>query len=294
MSEATQRWQIGEATLTALVESESHGVPPQFFFPDATADDVRSADWLVDDASADPAAGTVALRVQAFVIELRGRTVLIDPCVGNGKPRKMPFWNNLALPWLDRFHDAGFREADIDLVVHTHLHEDHLGWDTHMMDGTWVPTFSSARHVYVGNELDWAAAPETRAREDSYSDSIEPIIRAGLADVVDATADLGGGLRLLSTPGHTPGHVSLEIDTGGEPLIISGDLMHHQLQASLPHLAEIGDVDASLARETRHAFLDQCCRAGSLVAGTHFAMAPVGRFEVHGNAWRFRSQASTA
>ncbi|MCB0956429.1 MAG: MBL fold metallo-hydrolase, partial [Ilumatobacter sp.] len=108
-------------------------------------------------------------------------------------------------------------------------------------------------------------------------------------------ADLGGGLRLLSTPGHTPGHVSLEVTTGAERFVVSGDLMHHQLQAANPSLAEVGDTDAPRARETRRAFMDDCCGTGALVAGTHFPVAPVGRFEVDGPAaWRFRSVAADA
>lgn len=102
--------------------------------------------------------GTITFRVQAFVLERAGRTVLVDPCVGNGKRRSLPFWNDLSLPWLDRFAAAGFTPEQVDLVVHTHLHEDHLGWDTHTVEGEWVPTFLNARHVYVAEELEWASS----------------------------------------------------------------------------------------------------------------------------------------
>ncbi len=288
MSEATQRWQIGSVTLTALVESETARVPPHFFFPSITADDVRSMAWLADEEGIADPGGAIAMRVQAFVVQVGSRTVLVDPCVGNGKQRSLPFWNDLTTPWLDRFHEAGFSVADIDTVVHTHLHEDHLGWDTQRIDGEWTPTFATARHLYVGNELDWAATEERRTGQDPFADSIEPILRAGLADVVTNDADLGDGLRLVSTPGHTPGHVSLAIDTGGEPLVISGDLMHHQLQCGDTSIAEVGDCDMALAARTRAAFLDDCCSAGTVVAGTHFAMAPLGRIERADAAWRFR------
>ena len=296
MSEETLRWTIGAVRMTALVEAETSGIPPQFFFPDITPDDIRGVGWLGDDPGvADADNATMAMRVQAFVLEVGGRTVLVDPCVGNGKRRNLPFWNDLSTPWLERFHAAGFTEDGIDLVVHTHLHEDHLGWDTRLVDGEWVPTFPGARHLYVAAELDWAAAPEQQAREGSYLDSIEPVLRAGLADIVAPDADLGGGLRLLSTPGHTPGHVSLEVVTGADRFVVSGDLMHHQLQAANPSLAEVGDTDAPRARETRRAFMDDCCGTGALVAGTHFPVAPVGRFEVDGPAaWRFRSVAADA
>jgi len=150
MSDETKRWTIGSATITALVEAETPGIPPQLFFPTATNDDVRSVEWLADEAGIADPSGAITFRVQAFVVEMNGRTVLVDPCVGNGKQRSLPFWNDLATPWLDRFHAAGFTEDDIDTVVHTHLHEDHLGWDTQRVGDMWTPTFKRARHVYVG------------------------------------------------------------------------------------------------------------------------------------------------
>jgi glyoxylase-like metal-dependent hydrolase (beta-lactamase superfamily II) len=295
MSEDTRCWTVGAATITALVESETLGIPVQFFFPSATADDVRSADWL-DPGTSGPD-GSIGFRVQAFVIQFAGRTVLVDPCVGNGKQRSLPFWNDLHLPWLDRFHQAGFAIDDIDTVVHTHLHEDHLGWDTHRVEGEWVPTFTAARHVYVDEELAFAQRSDRRREQDPYADSIEPIMRAGLADVVTADADLGGGFRLISTPGHTPGHASLVIDcegTGstGHGLVVSGDLLHHQFQLADASIAEVADWNVDLARTTRAAFFDDCANRGSVVAGTHFAIDPVGRIEAHRSAWRFRSLAS--
>jgi glyoxylase-like metal-dependent hydrolase (beta-lactamase superfamily II) len=287
MGDDTRRWTVGGATITALVEAETVGIPVQLFFPTAAADDVKSVDWL-DPGTAD-SDGRITFRVQAFVIEFGGRTVLVDPCVGNGKQRSLPFWHDLQLPWLDRFHQAGFAIDDIDTVVHTHLHEDHLGWDTHRVENEWVPTFTSARHVYVDDELAFAERPDRRADQDPYADSIEPIVRAGLADVVSADADLGDGFRLLSTPGHTPGHVSMIVECGGEGLVVSGDLLHHQFQLADPSIAEVADWDVAMSTATRAAFFDECATSGSIVAGTHFAMEPVGRIEALAGAWRFRS-----
>ena len=201
----------------------------------------------------------------------------------------MPFWNDLSLPWMDRFRAAGFAPEDVDLVVHTHLHEDHVGWDTHLSDGQWVPTFTNARHVYVGNELDYATTEERRTRDDPYADSIEPILRAGLADIVAADADLGDGFRLMSTPGHTPGHASLVVECGGDGFVVSGDLLHHQFQLADPTIAEVADWDASLAHRTRADFFDHCATSGCVVGGTHFPIAPIGRIEPHADAWRFRT-----
>jgi glyoxylase-like metal-dependent hydrolase (beta-lactamase superfamily II) len=291
VAEQTEHWQIGDVGLTAIVEAETSGIPPQFFFPDIVADDVTTVDWLSDGAASTD--GTIAFRVQAFVVETGGRVVLVDPCVGNAKQRGLPFWNDLQLPWLERFTQAGFDPATVDLVVHTHLHEDHIGWDTHRRDGEWVPTFANARHVYVGDELDYAVRADRRTKDDPYADSIAPILDAGLGDIVGADATLADGVRLVSTPGHTPGHVAVAIDTSGDPLVISGDLLHHQVQLANPRLAEIADWDVELARQTRSAFFSEHARAGSIVAGTHFSIAPVGRIEPNGAAWRFRVEAGS-
>jgi glyoxylase-like metal-dependent hydrolase (beta-lactamase superfamily II) len=286
MAEQTEHWQIGDVRLTAVVEAETSGIPPQFFFPDIVADDITSVDWLSNGAASSD--GAIAFRVQAFVVETRGLVVLVDPCVGNAKQRSLAFWNDLQLPWLERFTAGGFHPAAVDFVVHTHLHEDHIGWDTHRRGDEWVPTFVNARHVYVGDELDYAIRADRRTEDDPYADSIAPIIDAGLADIVGADATLADGLRLVSTPGHTPGHASVAVDTSGDPLVITGDLLHHQFQLANPRIAEVADWDVDLARETRSAFFGEQCRAGSVVAGTHFPIAPVGRIEPHGAAWRFR------
>jgi glyoxylase-like metal-dependent hydrolase (beta-lactamase superfamily II) len=283
-STTNRQWAVGDATVTSIVEAETYGIPPQFFFPDATVDDVRACDWLDGYASAD---GNVSLAVQAFLVELPSFTVLVDPCVGNGKQRALRFWHDLELPWFERFLATGVTPDAVDLVLHTHLHADHVGWDTHCVEGEWVPTFVNARHVYVGEELDYWRAAEQRVDEDVYADSVEPIVRAGAADVVGPSTDLGHGLRLVPTPGHTPGHVSVEVTAAGETLMITGDLLHHPMQFAHPHIAEIGDYDAAQARETRRAFMDEHARRATLLACTHFAWEPFGRVEVDGAAWRF-------
>ena len=288
IDEAPQRWTVGDVRLTALVESEIPGGPAGFFFPDPPPDDVLSAGCLYRGVATPD--GGVTFRVQAFVVEVDGSVVLVDPCVGNGKQLSLPFWNDLALPWLDQLAAAGFDRHGIDLVVHTHLHEDHIGWDTHRVDGQWTPTFPNATHVYVDAELDFARSPDRRTGQDPFAESISPVLDAGLGQVVGASAELLPRVRLVPTPGHTPGHASLRVETGAEPIVVSGDLLHHQFQLAHPHLREVADWNPAIAVETRKAFLDEHARSGAVVAGTHFGVAPLGRIEADGpSAWRFRS-----
>ncbi len=280
---ATQRWTVGSATITSVVEDQMD-IPPGLFFPEATEAIVQRHAWLVPDWA--DSAGKVTLRVQAFVVEIDGITVLVDPCVGNGKVRWIPAWNDLDLPFLERLAEAGVLPESVQLVVHTHLHADHVGWDTHREGDAWVPTFRGARHLYTEAELEFARTFQMPG-EDVYNDSIAPILDAGLADVVEPDADLGHGMRLESTPGHTPGHASLWIESDGERALLAGDFMHHPVQFAEPQLAEVGDADVDAARATRYRMIEKAAASGALVLGAHFANRPAGRVVADGEVWRF-------
>ena len=284
MSLETQRFEVGSASITAVVEDQSDQLSPELLFPAATAAQVARHDWLIPDYA--DAIGNISMRVQAFVVEVAGRRLLVDPCVGNHKVRFLPMWNEKSWPFLDRFAEAGFTPDTIDTVVHTHLHADHVGWDTHRADGQWVPTFTRARHLYTQAELDYWPAHQFPG-EDVFADSVQPIINAGLADVVDADADLGDGLRLEPTPGHTPGQVALWIDSDNELALISGDFIHHPAQFAEPHWAEIADADEDTARETRRRMIERLAESRALVLGTHFPTRPAGRVLSNGDGWRF-------
>ncbi|MEM7142780.1 MAG: MBL fold metallo-hydrolase [Actinomycetota bacterium] len=278
---------IGETMLTPVVEAETPHIPVGLFYPEAHADDVGVAMPWLPPGSTDADGSAITFRVQAFVLRHAGRTILVDPCVGNGKHLAMPFWNELDLPWLDDLRAIGVEPADVDLVVHTHLHEDHIGWDTHLVDGEWMPTFPNARHIYVGEELEWASTTARARDPEPFPESIQPILDAGLGDEVGMTHDLGDGMRLVPTPGHTPGHVSLDVATTAETLVITGDLLHHPFQLASPDVAEVGDQDADLARRTRKDFFAEHAASGAVIAGTHFPIDPVGRIEADGDRWRW-------
>jgi glyoxylase-like metal-dependent hydrolase (beta-lactamase superfamily II) len=279
---------VGHATITSILEEETPHIPPEFFFPDATAAAVARYPDLVPDYADEQ--GNITLRVQAFVIEVGGRRVLVDPCVGNGKKRPLVFWNEMSWPFLERFADAGFTVEGIDTVAHTHLHADHVGWGTRLVDGEWVPTFTRARHLYTERELAYCRSNGDPGVENVYADSVEPVVDAGLAEVIAEDADLGDGLRLEPTTGHTPGHVSLWVESDGETALITGDFLHHPVQCAEPMWAEVGDSDADEARETRRRMFARLAETGALMLGTHFSGSPAGRVVVDGDAWRFRPE----
>jgi len=289
MSEATQSWKVGSTRVTAVVEAQTDGIPPEFFFPAATAATILEHPWLQPHFAQER--GTVSLRVQAFVVETGDRLVVVDPCVGNGRERESPFWNDQSWPFMERFRAAGFDPARVDLVVYTHLHADHVGWGTHRVDGRWVPTFPQARYLFVREELDFlrsrrAAEPDARAIDD---DSIAPVFDAGRAELIDADADLGLGLQMEATPGHTPGHASLWVASEGERALLTGDFIHHPVQCSATDLAFVSDEDPDEAMATRLAMLGRLAGEGALTFGTHFPTVPAGRVipAGEGRTWSF-------
>jgi glyoxylase-like metal-dependent hydrolase (beta-lactamase superfamily II) len=273
--EATERWDLGRVWVTSVVESQTDGIPPALFFPAADEGLVRRHAWLPPGTGDDR--GRLGLRVQAFVIETGDLTILVDPCVGNGRTRSLPFWNDQAWPFMERFRAAGFDPDAVDLVVHTHLHVDHVGWATRPDgDGRWVPTFPRARYLYVGDEVEAQAADHRDDAAAMRADSIEPIFAAGQAETVPADADLGAELRLAPTVGHTPGHASLWLDGGERPVLITGDALHHPVQCAEPDIDFVSDADPATARATRRRLLAEAVDAGAVVFGTHFPTSPAG------------------
>ena len=283
-----QSWSIGDMKLTAVVEMEGP-VPPQAFFVEPTQADIQKHEWLVPHyAKAD---GRILLPIQALVLETGGRTIVVDTCVGNDKQRALvPFWTNLQTPFLQRLAEAGYERTRVDTVIHTHLHADHVGWDTMLADGAWMPTFPNARHLYTQRELDHWSAPAQRAVEDVHADSVAPILAAGLADIVAEDHEVAPGVTLEPSTGHTPGHVSVRLRSGGVEAVITGDVMHHPVQCAEPEWSEHGDWDADLARATRRRFLSDAAQSGVLVIGTHFPTLPVGRILADGDLWRFEPE----
>jgi glyoxylase-like metal-dependent hydrolase (beta-lactamase superfamily II) len=190
-------------------------------------------------------------------------------------------------PFLRDLAAAGFPRESIDLVLCTHLHVDHVGWNTMLEGGRWVPTFPNAR--YLINRVEWEhwSRFEAGNYRDPIEDSVRPIVEGGFADFVESNHRITGEVWLEPTPGHTPGHASVRISSKGEDAIITGDLMHHPIQCAEPDWSSGFDSDADAARATRRAFLERYGDRPILVLGTHFATPTAGRIVRDGKAWRF-------
>ncbi len=280
------RWQVGAVRITRVAELGGTPFPSTFMFPASSPELVQRHAWLRPHFAHED--GRLFGSIHSFVIESSGRRIIVDTCVGNDKPRSIKAWSLLQGPFLADLAQAGFPAESIDTVLCTHLHVDHVGWNTRLVDGKWLPTFPKARYLFGKKEWEhWSSTAAEHRDGDVMGDSVKPILDAGLAQLVDMDHRLTDEVRLEPTPGHTPGHVSVRISSRGEEAVITGDLMHHPLQCAEPDLANNFDVDPAAARRTRRSFLSRYANRSVLVLGTHFAPPTGGWLVDEKEAWRF-------
>jgi glyoxylase-like metal-dependent hydrolase (beta-lactamase superfamily II) len=245
----------------------------------------------------DPVTGRLILTLQSYLVRTRHHTIVVDTCVGDHKKRlgriTPPNWHmQSGAVLLNRLALAGVAPEDVDYVMCTHLHSDHVGWNTRLVDGRWVPTFPNARYVMSRKELaHWQTVHEAHPLE-SLCDSVLPIVEAGRADLVTSDFALDDEVWLEPTPGHTPDHYSVRLASNGGHAVITGDLLHSPVQCREPSWNSFADFDGVLASHTRHAFLARCCDSGMLVCGTHFPSPSFGRVLAHEDAFRFEYEAA--
>lgn len=284
----TPTWTVGDIAVHRVDEIPLPPPTGEWLLPDATQDVVTAQDWLRPDF-ADPE-GVLRIDSHSFAIRVGGLRVLVDTGIGNGKPRANPAWHDLRTDYLTRLTAAGFPPDSVDLVVLTHLHTDHVGWNTREEHGVWTPTFSNARYVTSRTERHfWAGYAMDEAREQMFRDSVHPVEEAGLLDLVDvppAGVEIAPGLRLLPTPGHTPGHIAVELTGGGGSALVTGDCVHHPVQLAHPAIGSCVDTDPAQATATRRALLASLAGTDTLVLGTHFPPPTAGRVVRAGDAYR--------
>lgn len=266
----TPQWRIGDVVVSRIDESVLPAPTGAWLLPDADPVLARASGLGPEFVDGD---GALRLATHTFALESDGRRILIDTAIGNGKQRANPAWHDLHTDWPAHLAAAGFAPDSVDLVVMTHVHADHVGWNTTLVDEQWVPTFPRARHVSAAAEwAHWTSVELEPARAQMIADSVLPVRDAGLLDTPEVGDDglwLTSELRLVPTPGHTPGHVSVEISSAGERALISGDALHHPVQVVHPHLTSCVDVDPTAARRTRDRLLSALADDGTVLLGTH-------------------------
>jgi glyoxylase-like metal-dependent hydrolase (beta-lactamase superfamily II) len=285
------KWQVGETTITKIEEI----VYPEFsdVIPAATPDVVKKVKWLFPDFVTEE--GMLKLSIHSLIVETQNAKLIVDTCIGNDRDRN-PFevMHMLSTSYMEDMKAAGYHPDDIDYVLCTHLHLDHVGWNTYKKDGKWVPTFPNASYLFAKQDLDfWGAASADDENEFMqiqsrvFEDSLQPILDAGLANPIEGPAQVCEGVSLVPTPGHTPGHCSVLIESKGESAMITGDFIHHPIQFWDPELVSPFDVDNTEAVKTRHRVFGEYADSPTLIIGTHFAGRTAGKLVKDGKTYRF-------
>ncbi len=284
------KWKVGDATITKVTEI----VYPEFsdVIPAATPDVVKAVKWLSPHFVTPE--GLLSLSIHSLIVDMPGAKLVVDTCIGNDRDRApMEVMSNLSTSYLEDMTAAGYPPESIDYVLCTHLHLDHVGWNTRRDNGKWVPTFPKASYLMDQKELDLFGNIDPNAEEDFmqvqrrvYEDSVQPVMDAGLAKAVSGPSPVCEGVRLIATPGHTPGHCSVIIESKGETAMITGDFIHHPIQFNDPGLVSPFDVDNAAAVATRRRVFGEYADTPTLIIGTHFAGPTAGKLVRDGDGYR--------
>jgi glyoxylase-like metal-dependent hydrolase (beta-lactamase superfamily II) len=290
------RLQLDDISVHRLVELENP-LPeapyhPLTFFPNLTAEVLEeNRAWLTGNGL-DPVHGHVLLCFQSYILVTPHHTVLVDSCIGNDKERSdRPQWHLKSDDtYMLGLAVAGLSVDDIDFVLCTHLHADHVGWNTRLENGRWVPTFPNARYLFAQRELDHLTAQHKDSPPPYLIDSVLPILEANRADLVRSDHVLDDHIRLEPTPGHTPDHFAVHA-TGrsGASAMFTGDLIHSPLQTRYPDISMRRDWDPTVAAATRRKVLEYCCESGALMCTGHFPSPSIGSISRRGRGFDFHA-----
>jgi len=291
--------------LARIGDVEVHQIPEivistsvRWLLPDAERPTVeRAKEWMQPDFMDEN--GYLLQSIHTYLLKLPGLVILIDTGVGNHKSRggAIPAFNMLDTPFLERLALAGVKPEDVDIVLCTHMHTDHVGWNAYLQGEEWVPTFTSARHLFARPEYEHFAStsrseaasqePFDSAQGRLWRDSVEPVLKAGLVDVVEADHQVCQEVRLEPSFGHTPGHVSIKVESKGDTAMFIGDAMHSPIQALFPELRCALGGPEEPSKGARLDLLDRYAGTGALIFGAHFAAPSGGYVRRDGAAFRF-------
>jgi glyoxylase-like metal-dependent hydrolase (beta-lactamase superfamily II) len=281
-------WSVGSVRVTRVVERE---LPTRLsgLLPEATAEAMaRHRAWL-EPHFLNPD-GTATLSIHGLVFESAGQRVLVDTCVGEREVPGYPDLGRGGRPFLRHLEAAGFPPESIDAVLCTHLHFDHVGWNTVRVGGRWVPAFPNARYLFARAEWEhWRRQPDS-GFTPTLRETVQPIVDAGQADLVEPDHRLGPELRLEPSPGHTPGHVCLAIESRGAFGLVTGDMTHHPVQWAETEWRMVADTDPDQARATRRRLRRDCVERSTLVIGTHYAAPCAGQVVASDGGFAFRAK----
>ena len=285
---------LGDVSITRTIEAEGPSFFPGFLLPDSTEEALAGErHWLVP-RHLDPASQRFVMSLHSYVIRTPRHTILVDTCVGSDKERpSTKLWHRLQSPLLNQLAVAGVAPEAVDFVLCTHLHVDHVGWNTRLAEGRWVPTFPNARYLFHANEyahwesMEAGEAERSGGQDGCFADSVLPLMEAGQALLVRDGHQIEDGLTIEPSPGHSPGHVCLDLQSGGRRAIFSGDVMHHPVQCAYPEWNSRFCFDPAQSRATRQRFIADHADSDTFILAAHFADPVAGRIVDNGERCRF-------
>jgi len=279
-------FKISTVTITPIFEVEA-GEVTQEGIPDATPEAVQQILWLHPHYADEH--GNIKTQIQSFLIEADGKKIVVDGCTGDGRDRpSLPDLSNLHTGFMERFKEVWHPE-DVDIVLCTHMHFDHVGWNTYSAGGKWIPTFPNAQYIFSEREFNyWNTKPEKEMKDDlmGFDESILPVYKAGLVRLVPDDYRITNEVSLIPTPGHTPGHVSILIESGSQSAVISGDVLHHPCQLAHPEWGTPFDTDTEQANKSRRELLERFADTNTLFIGAHFVKPVAGKIKRDNEGFR--------
>ena len=288
---------FGSVRIQTVVEQPCALFDLAWLLPTASADLLMEhRDWMVP-VFYDPVDAKLLLSIHSYLIRTPRHTILFDTCCGNDKERDgiYPF-HMLSTPYLENLAAAGVKPEDVDYVLCSHLHVDHIGWNTRLIGGKWVPTFPRAKHIICQREYDyWDAAvrdgTELPFAIAAYKDSVAPIIESGQAVIVreseGVAALLGEEFRLFPLNGHTEGHTGLFVESGGRRALMTGDAIHSPIQFTFPDWGSAGETDIDEAKRSRRRVIETCTDSDVVLLTGHFPAPIAGRIASRGGTPKF-------
>ncbi len=283
---------IGDFEVHRITEFEGAFIAPEVFFPDYDPEVLRANPDMTGPRLIDPATGKLVFSFHSFVVKTPRHTILIDSCIGNDKERPTrPQFHRRQSPFLADLAHAGVTPEAVDFVMCTHLHWDHVGWNTRLDNGRWVPTFPNARYIMARREFEHWQGVQQRGEEsphrNAFEDSVLPVVRAGQSVLVGDDYALEDGLWFESAPGHTPGNVVIHARSRDQRAVFLGDVIHHQFQLMQPAWSTLACTDREQSRQTRTRLIEECAENGTRLLPGHFPAPTTGRIVRHGNAFRY-------
>jgi glyoxylase-like metal-dependent hydrolase (beta-lactamase superfamily II) len=281
---------IGDVIISSIIERDGPWRKPEDMFPTYNAEVARRHLAGMDGFIYDAASNRLVITYQTFVVRTPKHTILVDTCTGEDKGYAPPF-DFPKQRWLHEFHAQGLSFEAIDYVFCTHLHIDHCGWNTRLVNGKWVPTFPHAKYIFHRREYAYWEAATARGENPPgkvWRMNCLPVVEAGQALLVDDDYELDDTVWLTPTPGHSPCHCCVNIKSGGGRAVVTGDMMHHALQCREPDWSTVFDTDPKLAAQSRRRFLASVADSDTLLLPVHFPSPTVGRVAADGERFRYR------